>query len=386
MFKQLLLTIILTTTTSLLTVKAASAQEIVINGNGSTSANEVNITSQNASTVQQNNASNISNDLKTNVVTGENTANGNTGDNTVVETGNASVATDIKNTTNSSQASLEDCHTDSGALTISDNGHNSVNKINFTNNTNNAIFVNQQSSLTNEVKGNILTGENKLNNNSGNISVQTGNIYAKNKVYNDVNFSQVNLGVNGNGVYSLNITNNGSDSKNMVKVQENKSNILNLSNTSRIFNNSIWNLITGKNTANSNKGNVNIKTGDIALDTFIENIANRNLAEITCACEKGGVTPENPQNPSNGGGSEHPATTVTNNNGTGGIGQEQKTAGKVLAAAVGATLPVTGSLWFILALFINSILLVLGTFIRVKSGKLADLPFLFKYYTSVYIR
>ncbi len=74
--------------------------EIIINGNGAGSTNNVNYNQTTSSTISQQNNANVTNNVNSNADTGGNSVKGNTGGNANITTGDATVNTNICNSLN----------------------------------------------------------------------------------------------------------------------------------------------------------------------------------------------------------------------------------------------------------------------------------------------
>ena len=134
-------------------------------------------------------------------------------------------------------------------------------------------------------------------------------------------------------------------------------------------------LITGDNTADRNTdGDVDIKTGDVKVVTKIENDVNKSEVVVECGCEEEKPEEEKPpkeeeEKPVGAPvGSSNPPTKAAEKP------SEQK-KGEVLSAAIGDILPATGTPWFILAILGNLVMLLLGTVLRLRSGRSPGLAY-----------
>lgn len=358
--------------------RSTSAQEIIITDNGSGSNNEITITNTSSTTVNQSNDAQITNSVNTQANTGENTLNNNTAENTSVQTGNISTSTTIQNNLNQSVANVGCCDNKESSANISNNGSESQNAISYTNTTTTVVTAQNTATITNNVQGTAVTGNNSASQNLGNVSITTGDIKVEEKIKNISNNSQVTLKTNVGGDFILTIKGNGEGSENTITLTENRNNIVTVNNVSDILNNSLWNLITGNNTGDYNNGNVVIKTGNIDLSVLVDNEVNKSKVEIDC-CKKPGENPppgnggENPPPPpppppsngGNGGNAGNGNNGNVGNDGGGGAGR----GGEVLAAVTKEILPITGNLWFIIAILGNILMLFFGMVLRLRSGR-----------------
>jgi hypothetical protein len=288
------------------------AIEIVITDNGSGSSNEVSTQVETTTTVEQTNESNISNEVVTEANTGGNEASGNTGGDVNLTTGDVNQNLSVENSVNRSVVETECCGQDA-TVTISGNGAGSENSGLLALNSNTGIYIEQRTDIKNKIEGVANTGENSANSNTnGNISIGTGNIYAKGGIENGpINIHSVRV-PSGGGDYSLKIVENASSSINEIAAWFDNDNYVFVNNEADIDNFVNWDLNTGRNYANGNTGgDVNIETGDIFFDFFIKNgPINIGAVEIPC-CDI--FDPDNPpddnDNPPPGGGPSDPGSS-----------------------------------------------------------------------------
>lgn len=155
---------------------AAFADEIVISGNGVDSTNIAVVANVNLSKVEQSNFTMAGTMVSSEANTGNNTANGNTGGDVTIDTGNgtSTVNTTVTGSSNSITSSCG-CQTPSTDIKIKDNGVGSLNV---------AGAVNISASKKTQKNGTIAltgisskakTGKNKANGNTdGSTEVKTG--------------------------------------------------------------------------------------------------------------------------------------------------------------------------------------------------------------------
>lgn len=300
MIRKAVLILICLQLANLAFVSKALAEELVISitDNGSSSENQVNISNQNSTTLNQSNTANINNNITSNLNTGNNTASSNGGEAAIV-TGDANASINIINTgINSSEANVTNCCNSSASLEISGNGVNSENSISSNNLSNSKIYQSNSLYLHNNINTSANTGDNKAKFNNGHVVIKTGSIKSNTTVVNsningnsgevvrgDFAFSAV---IKGNGSYSENSVNN--DSKNNTDIEK-----VNLA----IISNEIYeDLNSGGNEALGNLGDVTVDTGDIESVVLIKNEnINSNLAVVSCACEEDPSDPADPEDP-----------------------------------------------------------------------------------------
>ena len=299
------------------------ALDIEITGNGSTSTSEVSVAVQAETVVQQNNVADVSNQIDESANTGDNSASGNTGGDLAIVTGDVEVVTIVENSLNASEVEVGCCSGDVD-VSISDNGSGSVNTINVDSVNNTTTSTNQEADIINSIQGTANTGNNVANNNTNSsVSIKTGDIDVRNGVVNgpiNSSFVESSGGVSG---MSIVIKNNGEDSINNIAIDlQNNSDVF-VNTSSEIENYALWNANTGGNEASNNTGSdAYIETGDITIDTFIENIANIGGVEIDC-CGYGDISdpydpddsgdPSDPGDPQDPGGSGGESNDDSNN-------------------------------------------------------------------------
>ncbi|MBA3724258.1 MAG: hypothetical protein H0W89_05225 [Candidatus Levybacteria bacterium] len=342
----------------------ALAEQITITGNGAESVNEVVVTKKNESVTQQTNNADIVNNISNNASTGDNTASFNTNGNTSIQTGDATVVTEVTNTANTSIVEQKNCcDSQQGTVTVSGNGANSHNNANVSSNYTANVRVYQNANIVNDITTYANTGNNRANYNNGDSLIRTGDIKAKTHITSGpINLSYVSVPLYSNKPLSVTIIGNGFGSWNTVNVHDEDDTNIDIENVATVINDLKEHYSTGDNKADYNNGDVAILTGDIASYTSIDNgPINVSVVKVDCACDKdtdkevpvapvGGTIPP-PSQASPSSGSSVPAIT---------------TAAEILAAT---TLPITGNNWLALALFGNIMMLLLGAYLRLRSGR-----------------
>ncbi len=348
-------------------VPSATAQEAVITDNASGSTNTVNVTQSNTTNVTQANTADVTNNITTNSNTGDNTANNNNGGDTAIQTGESTTTTEVENSGNISVANVgEGCECPiTNSAVISDNAGGSVNTINSASVNNTTVTSNQVANITNNLVTNANTGNNIANNNVGNVSIATGKIFAKTSLLNGpLNISKVKVSQNKNVDRLLKIAGNGVSSINMINNVEINNVTIAETNIATLINNLIQNLNTGGNTASNNNGNVAIDTGDIWSEIKVKNLTNLNEVIVDCGCKPKPGEENPPIIP--------PSIITSSTSPTGGSnpGPASSSGGSSdVAAAIGNMLPSTGTNWLVLALIGNIMMLFLGAYLRLRSGR-----------------
>jgi len=283
------LLVILLTFYSLVFSPKLSATEIIVGGNGSESSNEVSIQQDSQTQVSKTNEAEVQNSIQVDASTGGNTASGNTGSDVNIETGDVNLQVEVSNNVNSSVVNSTACCTSNGTnALVEGNGSDSNNKISLNNSDNTYVRVNQTASITNSISGQINTGNNIANDNTeGSVSIVTGSINAKSVINNGpINLSDVSFG-GGIGGVSAKISGNGSESDNQITVKFDNDSDVFVNHSSNLENFLVWDLNTGNNVASGNTdGIVSIKTGDINLETFINNFINLSKVNIEGCCDE----------------------------------------------------------------------------------------------------
>lgn len=168
---------------------------LVISGNGVGSENTVNAATGNSITVSTVNTATVINSISGSMVTGNNQVNNTQGEVTVI-TGDIGVSINLVNQAN--QTKIKDC---CGALTqnqveakIVGNGSDSVNLINYADNQFTLVNQNNNSFLTNNLWFDLVTGNNQVNNSSGEVFIKTGDIVLNVVITNQTNENIADIG------------------------------------------------------------------------------------------------------------------------------------------------------------------------------------------------
>lgn len=344
----------------------AYADEVTVSGNGEGSTNNVTISSDQSTQTQQQNNAQVTDNVTLNANTGSNQASENNG-NATINTGDINTTSKLNNQNiNQSSAATACCLQDLSAK-ISGNGPDSNNSINYSQDSNTDISINNNANISSSVKGYANTGENKANENLGNVKITTGDIYATDTITNKrVNIYDVKGSAGLGGEVSLVIKDNAADSDNSIKFSNDSNLKIDVNNSANLVNDSHWDLNTGKNSANKNNGDVEITTGDIVFSSTIQNSGiNIGLVDVEC-CQK--ETPSGGGNPPDGNPPPPPPSTNPGSNPTSNS-SNSTSAGGPIQAVLGNVLPVTGNYSMILFLIGNIAMLFLGGYLRLRSGR-----------------
>ena len=352
------------------------AEELILSGNGSESNSQISVSSTSNTQVSQSNQANIQNEVSTDLNTGENSVSQNTEADTTIKTGDISSETNIQISANTSLFTQNCCTTSDAKINISQNGTDSTNIVDVDNYINSQITINQSANIKNTIEGSANTGRNEANYNSGgNILIKTGDIGAINKTENmGINLSEVSASKNWVN-FNIKITNNGSGTKNLINVSLNENKFIDVNNNAYFLNNLVWLLNTGENNAFGNtRGDVSIQTGNIKLNTEIEN-GSINISSVNVGCCNQKERPSDPGEPSGGSQPKAPpisAAPSDNHNQTqNNLGSNVPSGGQVLAAVsqAGQILPATGSLWVLILTLISVLMFLLGIYLRLHPGR-----------------
>lgn len=353
----------------LVTVPQALAEELSITGNGAESNNQVQVSQSSDTSVSQNNQNDTSNDIKVKENTGENKASENTDGSTSIKTGDANSNTSVTNSGNVSSATVNNCNCDSnGSVSISGNGAFSNNNANIDSSFNNTVTIDQNANIRNNIDDELITGRNKANDNTnGDVLIHTGNISVIDRLLNSLN--QAHVGISGGPLqdFLVKIFGNGAFSDNDANADINNENKVAVNNTADIINNLKERYVTGENKANDNTdGDVAVVTGDITVEKTITNAVNVSDVEIKCDCEKVAVAaPTSPTTPA--------VTTTETSSPSEAVSPAEAQASSPAEAVMGASaeniLPATGNNWFFLAMLGNVLMLILGAYLRLRSGR-----------------
>lgn len=348
------------------------AEEYSISGNGEGSSSQINVKQEESKAVEQNNNTEIKNEVKAESETGNNQASGNSGE-TEIKTGDASQDTTVINSGNTNEAQAGCCPTYSGgSATISGNGADSQNQINSSQTMGSNITQNNGAKITNNITVYANTGDNEASDNLGNSTITTGDINIQTAVFNQGNNSYAKIGgskapldikIAGNGASSVNDVDENNTEYQVVYVN----NYLDLSNNVKHF------ASTGGNKAYKNLGNVKIITGDIYLDIILSNKFNNSVVIADCGCKE---TPQPTPKPSetpipstppsggeNGGGGGSGGSSSGGSGGTSDSGSSSSSGGSG-GSVLGVSLPATGGFSLIQATLLALSLLGSGIILK----------------------
>ncbi|MBI2593349.1 hypothetical protein HYW44_01785, partial [Candidatus Daviesbacteria bacterium] len=155
---------------------AVFAQEFSVSGNGAGSKSEISYQGEKNTQIVQTNDAQIDNQVEAEAFTGDNEADGNTGE-VQIQTGDAKEQVEILNSGNNSTAEIGCCTPDDpSSASIEGNGEDSSNTIDISDNSAEKINIVNELKLRNNVSINADTGDNEADGNDGDVTIQTGQI------------------------------------------------------------------------------------------------------------------------------------------------------------------------------------------------------------------
>lgn len=155
-----------------------------ISENGAGSHNSIYIKHKSECSVYQKNKTEVLTEVESQANTGSNTANGNTGGNVTIDTGNATstVTVDVEGGSNNAinpcccQCEGCDLHWGTEVASISGNGEESVNSVTIKKKKSSSVKQKNETAVLTAVFSKAKTGKNKAKNNTnGTVEVTTGN-------------------------------------------------------------------------------------------------------------------------------------------------------------------------------------------------------------------
>lgn len=294
---------------SLSTGSVSAGLTININGNGADSNNNAQFTISQQTTVVQNNALDIANNVENTANTGGNTVAHNVGDATI-QTGDIATAVDITNTggTNTAITNCDTCQLGDVSATIAHNGTGSKTTLGLAAEQTTQVVQKNNAQVKNIVEANLNTGNNAAKKNVGDSSIKTGNIAADVTHTNTIgdntytppapsNNWNVNVDIFGNGAYS----------HVQVGLAFNNTTVIDQINNVDIYNKTVIDANTGGNECIKNVGDCTIITGKIAIGTTIGNVAGIN----NVSDGKGGTVIPTPPDGNGGNGGTLPDGDTT---------------------------------------------------------------------------
>ena len=245
----------------------------------------------NSTYVSQTNNAEIDNDIDASATTGGNEVEETVGGEVSIETGDASTDVTVVNSVNSNQASVEGCGTCGSDVDILISGNNTDtdNKVDLDINqesTGVALFQNNHANIDNDVDANSSTGKNEVDEVAGgDVEIDTGeaSTTVALSTWANANSAVLGGGSGGNGLVSLKILGNNSDSDNDIYLDLDRSVYLAQDNNGHIDNDVDAESSTGKNEIEEAVGELaSIETGDAEATVTVDNMVNFNWADVNC--------------------------------------------------------------------------------------------------------
>lgn len=174
----------------------ASDASVLISGNGEKSVNDAKLNLYNTTTVDQSNKANVRNDVDAKANSGYNDANGNTGGDVIVATGNATSLVDVATAANANWAKVGGSRSDGGHISamIVGNGKNTDNDIDLVLGNRTDLDQSNHAYVYNDVDAKANSGKNDANGNTGgDVLIDTGNAKVDVAVDNMVNFNAADV-------------------------------------------------------------------------------------------------------------------------------------------------------------------------------------------------
>lgn len=270
----------------------AFAVTLEVSGNGADSASAIGTSVTNTTNVVQSNTANISNNVSANSSSGGNAALDNTGGDTTVLTGDATVGVGISNTVNSNTADVRGCCNNTNAdVLVAGNGARSDNAVELGLRNSTGVFQTNDANFDNNVHADAVTGENLAADNTGGFTlVHSGDARTTVLLDNTANANVAHvggvLGLAGSaGTVSARILGNGADSYNTISLGVEKSVEAVQDNYADIENNVHADSSTGGNAVLDTTGGASgILSGNATTGVSIDNLANFNSADLDCGC------------------------------------------------------------------------------------------------------
>lgn len=167
-------------------------------------------------------------------------------------------------------------------ITISGNGSGSDNNVVVQSTNTTTVNQNNTANVTNNIKTNADTGDNKANyNTGGNVEISTGNADVTANVSNDLNSNVAKVDCCAANNTEVKISGNGANSDNKVGLVNSNTTTLNQKNNANVTNDVDVDAETGNNKAGANVGgDVSITTGKAKVTVDLDTKANSNVAKI----------------------------------------------------------------------------------------------------------
>ena len=273
----------------------AGSTNVKIDGNGANSDNGVALNQKTQTVVSQDNYANVYNNVDADAKTGYNDANGNTGGDVTVNTGNATADVSVSTVANVNSAKVGSGAgaNSSASFIISGNGAFSDNYIGATLAKRTVVTQDNYAHVNNNVDADAKTGKNDANyNTGGDVVIDTGDATANAGVDNSVNFNFADIDCGCTWDVLAKISGNGAESDNhhswwwwdspdnIIEVTLASEQLIGQGNNADLNNDVDADAKTGKNDAELNTGEADgdpsVMTGNATSDTSVSNSGNVN--------------------------------------------------------------------------------------------------------------
>lgn len=261
--------------------------EVKISGNGSESNNEANYSLFEDVSVFQDNEADVVNAVETNLLTGENQANRNSGGEVTVMTGPATANTNLTTRANANLADLADGEDGADGsswtgITIANNGSYTDNTVEVDKERFVSLVQENFALVQNLAETNALTGRNRANDNTNaNVFIGTGAATANTNVTNEANLNLAAVGCCAEDE-AVEVSGNGTESNNYVakRISDSAFVFQNEGNYFDFFSQINANPTTGNNEAGRNTAedevDPSIMTGPVVVNTNVGNTGGLN--------------------------------------------------------------------------------------------------------------
>lgn len=168
-------------------------------------------------------------------------------------------------------------------LVVTGNGKDSTSNVAVSENNSNVVSQTNTAVINNNTTVNTNTGNNKANDNLGDVHLTSGDANANVNVSNSANNNVANVpgcGSCSGGGTNVVIGQNLQGSTNNVGLSQNNSNVLFQTNAAQVANNTNINTNTGNNKANDNLGDVHMTSGATNANVNAKTSVNSNVATI----------------------------------------------------------------------------------------------------------
>lgn len=353
-------------------LEQATALEILVTGNGASSQQAVVVAAEKDANVSQQNDTTADTEVLSSHNTGSNTISDTTGSVSSITTGDISEVVAISTEANSNSAVVNQCCAQDTVVKVTNNGAGSTNDVDMAISRTLGVSTHQQAIIRQSHVSNGETGNNHIDDTTGAEStIETGSIVTDHDLSVDVNRSVVSAQVPGEGITTIKIAGNGTDSVTLVSYTSNKVFDILVQHSEELVNSIIADYSTGNNFINGlTGGSALIITGDISSEASSSTTGSTSavsLTDVSCSTD----------DPGDGPGDVYvtpPNTTVTSPavSSTGSSGSDSTASNAVGGAILGMTeslLPSTGADSLYAFLIANILMLVFGCYLRLRSGR-----------------